>query len=275
MVELADAVYVVMERVEGPDLHDYIDEQPGGVLSERVARHFFRHILAALRHAHGRGFLHCDLKPANVRLQKGRDGAMTAVLVDWGLARQIDKQPAFMQEGTALYASPEQLTGYNADQAWGRAKLGPPADIWALGVTLYQMLIGAVPFVGATHDELVANALALNYSLPDKLSLQARQLVDSMLQVVPSDRANLKELCCDPWTVADGPMPRETDSVLVELDSRPEPVGGRRVRQLALYAVYATLVVGALLYGAATHEPGAVVLQLEEAPEAHLMSLAR
>ena len=109
---------------------------------------------------------------------------MTAVLVDWGLARQIDRQPAFLQEGTALYASPEQLTGYNADQAWGRAKLGPPADVWALGVTLYQMLAGQVPFVGATHEELVGNALALNYGMPDQLSLEARQLIDSMLQVV-------------------------------------------------------------------------------------------
>ena len=51
-------------------------------LPERQARHFFRHLLAALRHAHARGFLHCDVKPANVRLQLGpREGELTAVLV--------------------------------------------------------------------------------------------------------------------------------------------------------------------------------------------------
>jgi hypothetical protein len=90
-----------------------------------------------------------------------------------------------------------------------------------------------------------------------------------MLQVVPSDRAKLKELCCDPWTVAEGPMPHETDSVLVELDSKPGDAiraAGRSVRQLALYVLYATLVVGALLYGAA-HDAGAVVLvEQEQAP---------
>ena len=100
-----------MERVEGPDLQDYIDSQPGGALTEAVARRFFRHILAGLRHAHARGFLHGDLKPANVRLQEEANGMMSAVLVDWGLARQIDQQAVSITQGTALYASPEQLTG--------------------------------------------------------------------------------------------------------------------------------------------------------------------
>ena len=106
-----------MERIEGPDLADYLELQPDGVLAEKTARTFFRHMLAGLRHAHARGYLHADLKPANVRLQEGRDGSMTAVLVDWGMARQIDQQPACLTMGTALYASPEQLTGYNADLA--------------------------------------------------------------------------------------------------------------------------------------------------------------
>ena len=49
---------------------------------------------------------------------------------------QVDQQPVSLSTGTPLYASPEQLTGYNADQAWGRPKLRPSADIWSLGVTL-------------------------------------------------------------------------------------------------------------------------------------------
>ena len=68
VVELADAVvYVVMERIDGPGLDDFILQQRDAKLSEPSARRFFRHILAALRHAHARGFIHCDLKPANVR----------------------------------------------------------------------------------------------------------------------------------------------------------------------------------------------------------------
>jgi hypothetical protein len=125
-VELADAVYVVMERIEGPDLHDHIHSQPAGRLAEPTARHLFRHLLAGLRHAHDRAILHCDLKPANVRLhhapfQSGTTphsacssalspaseaaelrGGMRAVLVDWGLARHVDQQPANLMMGTAL-----------------------------------------------------------------------------------------------------------------------------------------------------------------------------
>jgi serine/threonine protein kinase len=209
VIEMQDAVYLVMERIPGPDLQQHIaDSRPGGCLSEPRARPLFRNILSALRHAHRRGLLHCDLKPANVRLEEGPGGAMTAVVVDWGLARDIKKQTACLTVGTPAYASPEQLTGYSADVAWGRAKLGAPADVWALGTTLYEMLVGSVPFRASSHEELVAATLALNYMLPDQLSVEARQLIDGMLQVLPSDRLSIDELCQDAWTVADdaGPM---------------------------------------------------------------------
>ena len=261
VVELAEAVYVVMERVEGPgDLHDYIEAQPHGTLEEATARTFFRHMLSGLRHAHTRGFLHCDLKPANVRLQLNRDGSLTAVLVDWGLARQIDRQPTSLLMGTALYASPEQLTGYNASQAWGRAKLGPPADVWALGATCYQMLAGHAPFSGAAHEELVANVLALNYDLrPDLLSIEARQAIDSMLQILPSDRASLDELGQDPWVIDGGwAMPADVDSVLVSCNGATTPPPAlsddtaNRAKRFLLYACYVTLAFGALVMGGAT-----------------------
>ena len=70
--------------------------------------------------------VHCDLKCENVRLTADRQ---RAVLVDWGMARRIDKQSPMITQGTPLYASPEQLTGYDIDQAWGRARLGPPCDV--------------------------------------------------------------------------------------------------------------------------------------------------
>ena len=91
--------------------------QPRGVLPEPQARQFFRHLLAALRHAHARGFLHCDVKPANVRLDRGCE---RAVLVDWGMARKRENQPGgSISQGTPAYASPEQLTGYNPSSMVG------------------------------------------------------------------------------------------------------------------------------------------------------------
>lgn len=266
VVELADAVvYVVMSRIEGPDLQDYIRQQPSGVLAERVGRRLTRHMVSGLRHAHARGFIHCDLKPENVRLRVPDDWdpsdstAVTAVLVDWGLARKVDAQSSQLTMGTALYASPEQLTGYNADNAWGRSRLGPPADVWALGATLFEMLSGRPPFGGASHEELVANVLALNYHLPDVLSVAARQMIDAMLQVIPSDRASLIELADDTWMTADeGPMPPELPSSSFEVDDDDElkapPTS--RARRAAWCALYTALALGALWLGSSVSDGG-------------------
>ena len=220
--------------------------------------------------------------------QAGREWAVlfSSFLVDWGMARRLDKPsngPLTM--GTPLYASPEQLTGYDADQAWGRAKLSTGADIWALGVTLYEMLTGRRPFEGETHERLVANVLSLNYSLPDHLSLEARQLIDGMLQTLPCDRASLDELCCDPWTIAeDGPLPpplsatpggRANDegrggraSHDVESGRSFNAHGGEagpkpsQTRRILLYLLYACVVAYALLSFA--RGGGSIDLDLED-----------
>lgn len=302
VVEMADAVYLVMERIEGPDLAAHIaaaadsmissspcssqqptteETGPRGLaesegrkgLREAEARKLFRHLLCALRHAHMRGFLHGDLKPANVRLRERADGSGTidaAVLVDWGMARRLDKPSNFtIAMGTPLYASPEQLTGYAADQAWGRAKLSAGADVWSLGITLYEMLVGRPPFDAPTHDKLVANVLSLNYALPDALSLEARQIIDAMLQTLPCDRASINELCNDSWTCGggEGPLPpplplssragtpvegRSVSMHDVESGRSASPLGeagsrtGRSRYQL-LYLLYAGVVAYALL----------------------------
>ena len=120
------------------------------------------------------------------------------------MARQLDAQPKVITQGTPSYASPEQLTGYDCDVAWGTAKLHPAADVWALGATLYEMVCGKPPFSGDSFESLVANVIKLNYTLPDRLSLQVRQLIDSCLRLHPSDRASIEELCQDPWVAGSG-----------------------------------------------------------------------
>lgn len=84
-----------MERVEGPDLLSHIQSQPAGALPEPAARRLFAQLLCAVRHAHLRGYLHCDLKPQNVRLTADCE---YAVLVDWGLARHVLRQPAIITQ---------------------------------------------------------------------------------------------------------------------------------------------------------------------------------
>jgi serine/threonine protein kinase len=84
-----------MQRIEGPDLLSFIRSHPSGALSEACARPLFTDLLCAIRHAHLRGYLHCDLKPENIRLTAGCE---SAVVVDWGLARHILRQPALITQ---------------------------------------------------------------------------------------------------------------------------------------------------------------------------------
>ena len=125
--------YIVMELVEGRNLHDH---PPGGL---REIADIARQICAALEHAHGQGIVHRDLKPENVVI--GKDGV--ARLMDFGLARSITSR--LTQEGTIVgtvfYMAPEQALGDSVD---GRA------DLYSLGVMLYELTTGVLPF---THDD--------------------------------------------------------------------------------------------------------------------------
>ena len=207
-IEFTDAVFVVMARYDGPELHQHIASQPSGVLCESQARLFFGHLLDAVRHAHSRGYLHCDLKPANIRLNVACDWA---VLVDWGMARDIHHQKGSISCGSPLYASPEQLTGHNPECVMGTQVLFCAADVWSLGATLHEMVHGAPPFAGESFEDLVSNVMKLRYApIPEArqaVGQGVRILVDSMLQLVPSERASITELCRNDWVVRDAPLP--------------------------------------------------------------------
>jgi serine/threonine protein kinase len=139
----------------------------------------------ALAHAHERGIIHCDLKSANVIVTPGG----RCKVLDFGLAKRLETSDQTAQSvltetgaiaGTPAYMSPEQLRGQIADAR---------ADIWALGVMMYEAAAGVMPFRGNTSFELVSAILNQEpHPLPGKVPIALRSLVERCLEKDPEKR---------------------------------------------------------------------------------------
>lgn len=140
--ETDGVLFLTMAYIEGKELAAYC--QPGKLLSQRQAASLVRKLALALETAHAAGIVHRDLKPENVMI----DRSGTPIIMDFGLARAHDEasQTRLTQQGIVLgsptYMSPEQADGRPE-------RVGPPTDIYSLGVVLYEMLTGTVPFKGS------------------------------------------------------------------------------------------------------------------------------
>ena len=124
--------YVLMEYLDGPTLKQLIQSSKNGRLSLPNAMRVGIYLGSALVHMHSRGFLHLDIKPSNVVIYRGRP-----VLFDLGTARPRSQVQLKSSIGTDFYMAPEQCE---------RGQVSPATDVFAFGVTLYQMLTGRLPF---------------------------------------------------------------------------------------------------------------------------------
>ena len=128
-----DVEYIVMELVDGITLKQYMDKR--GAISWKEALHFTKQITKALAHAHSRGIIHRDIKPQNIMLLK--DG--TIKVADFGIAAlENEMQESGQAVGSIHYIAPEQARG---------GYINDKADIYSVGVMLYEMLTGQLPFV--------------------------------------------------------------------------------------------------------------------------------
>ncbi len=172
--------YIVMEYIDGITLKEYIDQQ--GIIEWRDTLHLTTQVLKALQHAHECGIVHRDIKPQNIMLLQ--DG--TIKVTDFGIARFSDKATRTMTDqaiGSVHYISPEQARGDLTD---GKT------DIYSVGVMLYEMLTGKLPFDG---DSAVTIALMQLQSTPKRprevnpgIPIGLEQITMRAMQKKPTDR---------------------------------------------------------------------------------------
>ena len=161
--------YIVMEYVDGITLKEYL-KQRGGALTWKETVHFATQVLSALQHAHSKGIIHRDVKPQNIMLLA--DGSIK--MMDFGIARFSRAQSQTVSDkaiGSVHYISPEQAKGERTDAR---------TDIYSVGVMLYEMLSGRLPFDG---DGAVSIAI-----------MQISEKPKPLAEIAPKTPAGLRQI---------------------------------------------------------------------------------
>ncbi|CAN8001953.1 unnamed protein product [Ixodes hexagonus] len=183
--ENKDKIVLVMQYASGGELYDYVSERKE--LTSDEARRIFRQVASAVYYCHKNKICHRDLKLENILLdEKGN-----AKIADFGLSNVYDERH-FLSTfcGSPLYASPEIVKG--------TPYYGPEVDCWSLGVLLYTLVYGAMPFDGSNFKRLVRQISEADYYEPKRKS-DASPLIRRLLTVDPAKRATVVDICQDRW----------------------------------------------------------------------------
>lgn len=231
--------YFTLEFIDGGTLADRLRDHP---LSPREAARVVEQIAHGVQHAHERGILHRDLKPGNVLLT--REG--TPRVTDFGLAKRLDVGTALTATGNVMgtpsYMAPEQARGDSK-------RVGPTADVYALGAILYECLTGRPPFRAATMAETLFQVIGDEpvplRSLAPKCPRDLETVCQKCLQKIPERRyASAQELADDLRRVQNGEPIQARPVGPVE---RAVKWARRRPTVAALVAVGVLLLVGAVV----------------------------
>ncbi|XP_023633782.1 mitogen-activated protein kinase kinase kinase 18 [Capsella rubella] len=201
---------ILMEYVSGGSLHDLI-KSSGGKLPEPEISSYTRQILNGLVYLHERGIVHCDLKSQNVLVEE--NGVLK--IADFGCAKSVAKSDF---AGTPAFMAPEVARG--EEQSF-------PADVWALGCTVIEMMTGSSPWPGL--NDVVAAMYKIGLSgespeIPVKISEKAKDFLMNCFKKDPKQRWTVQELLKHPFLDDDGSQPSEclskTSSPSTVLDQR-------------------------------------------------------
>ncbi|XP_013008692.1 maternal embryonic leucine zipper kinase [Cavia porcellus] len=201
VLETANKIFIVLEYCPGGELFDYIISQDR--LSEQETRVVFRQIVAAVAYVHSQGYAHRDLKPENFLFDEHHKVKM----IDFGLcAKPKGNKDYHLQTccGSLAYAAPELIQG--------KSYLGSEADVWSMGILLYVLMCGFLPFDDDNVMALYKKIVRGKYDVPKWLSPSSVLLLQQMLQVDPKKRISMKNLLNHPWIMQDYNCPVEWQS---------------------------------------------------------------
>ncbi|TFY69360.1 hypothetical protein EVJ58_g468 [Rhodofomes roseus] len=210
-------IWLVTELCSGGELFDFLAEK--GRLNEEEARVIFGQLCLAVAYVHSKGIVHRDLKLENVLL----DEHCRLKLGDFGFTREFER--GILLEtfcGTTGYASPEMLMA--------KKYLGPEVDVWSLGVILYTLLTGTLPFDDDDENVMKEKVIRGEFEDPEWLSDEPRDLLQSILQTDPDKRATIAQILAHPWFTQGTAVPVDPTASQTSLAIPSRPASAPLVR---------------------------------------------
>ncbi|KAG9196561.1 hypothetical protein G6011_01682 [Alternaria panax] len=192
-----ELVWLVLEYCQGDELYNYLLAK--GALEPSRVQKIFTQLVGAVSYVHNKSCVHRDLKLENILLDKHGD----VKLVDFGFTREYEGKSNYLQTwcGTICYSAPEMLKG--------EKYAGEKVDVWSLGIILYALLVGELPF--DEDDEMVTKNKILkeepNY--PEHFPQQAKELCSLLLSKRPILRPTLADILQNPWLSEHAPRQQE------------------------------------------------------------------
>ncbi|KAM9299651.1 serine/threonine-protein kinase SIK3 [Gastrophryne carolinensis] len=215
VMETERMIYLVTEYASGGEIFDHLVAH--GRMAEKEARKKFKQIVAAVHFCHCRNIVHRDLKAENLLL----DANLNIKIADFGFSNRFTPGQLLKTWcGSPPYAAPELFEGKEYE--------GPKVDIWSLGVVLYVLVCGALPFDGSTLQNLRARVLSGKFRIPFFMSTECEHLIRHMLVLEPSRRLTMEQICKHKW-MCHGEQDLDFDRLIAEcqhvkIERQREPV---------------------------------------------------
>lgn len=205
LIELIDVVrapakskmYIILEMANGCTVQELAESVSGKRVPESQVAHFVYQTLKGLQYMHGKGVVHRDIKPSNMMLTSAGELKIT----DFGVAEFLDnynsEDNVSRTSGSPAFQAPEIAKG---DEDYSGMKV----DVWALGVTMYLLLSGKIPFEAENLLSLFELIGEGRYEEPEDMNLVCRDVISRMLRVNWKERESVDDLLKHPWVVRGG-----------------------------------------------------------------------